>query len=298
MRTAGLGIVFGFALLLITGVYLANTLAIMERVAIIDHVEGSPELLVHGKGTPARVQQGKLVRAGDIIRTGPNDTVDLRWARWVGGMRIKVGPNSRFLIKKATMNRSTKEEESRLRLDAGTIWVRLRDALRPNSKFEVETPTVVAAVRGTIFRVTVDKGGVSRVEVYAGTVDVRGEGGARATLTAGSESEVSATQKGARSEPLSESHRREWRSQDGIVGPLLQITEPQDGTAAAHSVVVKGRAEPGAAVAVNGEAVAVDAEKGTFSHTVSLQSGKNTITVRAQDTRGGETQLVRTVIGQ
>jgi hypothetical protein len=288
--------VFGFALLLITAVYLGQTLVIVQRIAMVDRVEGAPVVYVHGRGRPVRLQEGRLVRARDVIETGAGESVELRWMGWVGGMRAKVGPESRFLIKKAIANTSRKTEESRLRLDRGNIWIRLREILRGRSKFEVETPTVVAAVRGTIFHVAVAEDGTSQVDVYEGTVELTGEGGAAATLTSGSETVVRKGQRGATTQPLSPAHERAWQAQDTVVGPFLAVTAPQDhATVTGETATVRGRAERGAEVRINGTVATLD-EKGQFEAAVALAEGSNSLTIIASDGSGHEVKRALTVV--
>ncbi|NIR01091.1 MAG: hypothetical protein GTN78_12970, partial [Gemmatimonadales bacterium] len=59
--------IFGFALLTIFFVYLANSLAIVHRVAVVDVVTGEAGVRVHGRGDPVPLEEGKLVRAGDVV---------------------------------------------------------------------------------------------------------------------------------------------------------------------------------------------------------------------------------------
>ena len=128
MRQAAMLIIFLFALALVFGVYLSHSLVIVQRLAVVDVAQGKAEVLVHGRGDPTPLQVGKLVRAGDIVRTGPKSSVELRWVRWAGGMRVKIGENTRFRVIRSLLNRRTDETRARLGVDLGKIWVRLRQA--------------------------------------------------------------------------------------------------------------------------------------------------------------------------
>lgn len=55
-----------------------------------------------------------------------------------------------------TINLSPDKKESRLALSAGRIWSKIARALEQDEVFEVYTPTMVAAVRGTSFGVSLD----------------------------------------------------------------------------------------------------------------------------------------------
>jgi hypothetical protein len=62
-----------------------------------------------------------------------------------------------------------------------------------------------------------------------------------------------------------------------------------------HSLLVRGRTEPGATVLVNGQQAFTKGD-GTFSHfTSNLPTGENIITVTAQNSRGGISNLSRSV---
>jgi hypothetical protein len=68
--------------------------------------------------------------------------------------------------------------------------------------------------------------------------------------------------------------------------PSLEIVEPLEGFRTQEkTVVVVGITEPGATVTVNGVRVTVDAF-GKFSTSVTVEQGKNTITVKASDAAG------------
>lgn len=295
MRKAAFAIIFGFGLILIFGVYLSHTLFIMQRVAVVDLVEGEAEVLVRGTGDPVPLEVGELVRAGDLVQTGPGASVELRWTRWGGGTRIKVGPNTRFRVTRSIINTSTKSEESRLRVDEGRIWVRIRKALSGESKFEVETPTVVAAVRGTIFGVTVHGSGASHIEVLEGQVEVATAAGTSTILTGGSETDILPDQEALETSPLPPDDVAAWEAHTSMVGPFLVVESPADGVLIERaSCAVSGRTEAGAQVFVNGDPVSVDDEH-RFSVKVSLGEGMNYLVATARDAEGRETTVVHAV---
>ena len=294
MRKAATLYIFGFMLLIVVLIFMSHALAIVQRVAVVDSITGSAKLIRDGQGAPVPLELGKLVHAGDVIRTGPDGSVELRWARWAGAMRIKIGPNTKFTVKRAVTNRSTGVEESRLRVDEGSIWVRLRRALAGKSKFEVETPTAVAAVRGTIFRVTVRSDGTSEVSVWKGTVSVETEKGEAVTVSDGA-SVVVGQAVGGGPEPMSEAEQEEWLGQTSVIGPLLEVDSPADGmTLETTSCPVSGRTEPDCTVTASGSAVAVSKD-GKFSTTIELAAGEQVIEVKATAPDGSETAIARTV---
>jgi hypothetical protein len=296
MRQAAMLYIFGFALLMIFLVLLANSLSIVHRVAVVDAIAGSAHVQVHGEGDLIALGVGELVRSGDVVRTGPGSSVELRWTRWSGGMRIKLDENTTFKVMKALVRRPSGEEESRLRVDRGSLWVRLRRALKGKSKFEVETPAAVAAVRGTIFRVTVSDRGDVEVSVWDGTVAVRG--GGRDEVAVGKGRAVRIPEDGPPSaiRVLTASEEQDWREQSSIVGPFLAVHSPLNGALCdGASCEVTGRAEPGCEVFVDETPVALS-KKGDFSLPIALYEERSTIKVTARTADGAETVVLREVI--
>jgi hypothetical protein len=107
-----------------------------------------------------------LLREGDEIRT---------WRG--GGARILFDDGNYVLLKsqsRATLISLGSREQpatSRLQLflKEGSVWSRMEHELR--GRFEVKTPSANTIIRGTEFRVKVEPGDATRVEVLDGRVD-------------------------------------------------------------------------------------------------------------------------------
>ncbi|MFB3879716.1 MAG: FecR domain-containing protein [Armatimonadota bacterium] len=292
MRPAATIFIFAALLMIVVLIFLSHSLAIVQRVAVVDTLEGDTSLLRQEK--PQTLKLGQLVHAGDVIRTGADSSVELRWARWAGGTRIKLGADTKFTVKRAVTNRSSGEEESRLRVDQGSIWVRLRKALTGKSKFEVETPTAVAAVRGTVFKVAVDPNGASRISVWKGTVAVEPTEGGAVSVTDGASVTVGGAIGGA-PETMTEAEQEEWQNQTSVIGPFLQLDLPYAGQQLqTNSLTIVGRTEPDCSVTVNGVSAAVS-EKGEFSTTADMPPGVQLIEVTSTAPDGTQTTITRTV---
>ena len=120
---------------------------------------GEVLLTRNDRKTVSLTSQSEL-QAGDTIRTGPNGRVMLTR----GEERIVVSPNTSIGVPaQSTRYPSTITQRS------GTI---LLEVERKNVQhFEVETPYLAAVVKGTMFRVTVDRRG-AKVDVLRGQVQV------------------------------------------------------------------------------------------------------------------------------
>ena len=293
---AALFFIFVFALMLIFLIYWMNSLTLVRQVAIVDSVQGKVEVFVHGEGPPKTPKVGRLVRAGDIIRTGPDSSIEIRWVRWAGGMRIKIGPSTNFTVKRAKLNTSTKEGDTLLRVDAGKVWVRVRQALTGKSKFEVETPTVVAAIRGTIFSVEVGEDGASKIEVLEGKVALSPAAGGKGEIISPGQATLVAKGAAADIRPLTEAEKSDWQLQTSMVGPFLEVSAPVEGAVVkGNTCLVEGRTERGVQLFIGRSPVTLK-KKGRFSFSFPLEPQATSVTIRARDEQGRETTIIRNIV--
>ena len=295
MRRAVLLIVGLFLIVLVLGMAVGQWLVVGQRIAHVSGVAGQVTAALP-KGGEAALIEGANVVAGTQITTGPAGTVTLNW---MDGTRVRVGANTIMTVLQCQINNTTKAETSLFKLDAGEILVRVRKLLSGQSKFEIQTPTATAGVRGTVFAVRVESG-KTEVEVFEGQVKVDSSTGQELEVSPGRKAETS-TDKAA-VEDLSPAEQATWAKEQGQMGPYLAVTAPQPGekVAAGTPVEVKGRVEQGAQVVVNGQPVHV---RGTNRFTTTLAApaggGKLAVTVVAKDARGYETKEVREVnVGQ
>lgn len=81
-----------------------------------------------------------------------------------------------------------------------------------------------------------------------------------------------------------------------IISPPLKIAFPQEGeVVSSQTITVVGKTDPNATVFVNNEAAALDSN-GNFKKTISAFVGKTTITVKAVNSFGKTTVVVRHIV--
>jgi hypothetical protein len=112
--------------------------------------------------TPA---PGFAIKENSIIKTGKLSIIDIKYKD--SGI-IRVNENTSINV--ARLFTANNADETLLQMEQGKVFVTVSKLLR-DSKLQVKTPTSVAAVRGTSFRVSSDKG-ISRVDVLNGKVKV------------------------------------------------------------------------------------------------------------------------------
>jgi len=108
----------------------------------------------------------------DILMTEKDSSVALSFA---DGSELLLGENSELVFDVQTKWGETGMVDSRMRLMKGSAEGRVKPLIGPGANFEVQTPSAVATVRGTEFRVRVDENdsGVVFNEVDEGTVSVQ-----------------------------------------------------------------------------------------------------------------------------
>lgn len=118
---------------------------------------------------------------GDEVRTGQRAKATIRFH---DGSRIELGADAAFALEEASAKRIS------MRLKLGEIRAFVKKLL--SRRFEVRTPTAVAAVRGTEFRVRVLSGGRTSVQLYKGLLGVEDNRGNQVLLHPGERIRVDA----------------------------------------------------------------------------------------------------------
>lgn len=130
-----------------------------EKAASLTLYTGDCYVWQKNKTTSADI--GQSLYRGDSIKTGKDSKAEISFS---DGTIIRLGEKSNFYIDRADSIRSFK-------LLVGKFWAKVAK-LTGKQKFQVESPTAVAGVRGTIFKVEVSDDSTSRIAVEEGQVEV------------------------------------------------------------------------------------------------------------------------------
>ena len=152
-------LVFGFALEL--------SAAAQRPVAALKEVTGIAKIQRTGSKQQNVAAPGGLLYNGDRLNTEKMSSVALLF---IDGSMLKIMENS-----EVTINAQRKEDrklDTKVDLPLGEVWAKVT---RRDSKFDVETPSSVASVKGTEFTVSVDASGTSNLFVFEGLVDFQNE---------------------------------------------------------------------------------------------------------------------------
>jgi len=151
----------------LTGIGQAN--AQEKRVALVSTLKGTVTVLKSGGAKPFKAFKNMSLNEGDQIATGKDSSVVLALASKDAAQdTVTVGENSQITFSKLKDGAGTK---TKLSIWAGSLWVKVKSVSNANDQFELETPTAIMGVRGTMFYVTVDPyTQISRLTTLAGTV--------------------------------------------------------------------------------------------------------------------------------
>ncbi len=129
-----------------------------------------------------KVEIGDHIQLGDRLDVALAGTLSVKFA---DGTLATLHESSRVHFNHLSQYGDSGMVDTRFRLEKGRVDTRAIPATGDGSRFEIQTPSAITAVRGTEFRTTViDTDQVSRVEVLKGKVAVKGQSTTR-TIPAG-----------------------------------------------------------------------------------------------------------------
>ncbi len=240
--------------------------ALASRVDLLTVAGTSGQVRVHRPGAagPVVIKAGEVLRPDDELETGPGATAQLAAGE---SYRVGLEENSRFAVREITA------ELGRFRLREGLMNAKVRDDQART--FEVEAgPGGFARTRGGDVSIAASDA-AAEVAVRRGQVEVSSAGRA-VMVRAGQRALVLPDAAPSEPSPLPSSL-------------LLEVSWPQVEATNHRRLVVTGRTEPGALLAVGGQPVRVERD-GTFRHVVYLKEGRQKLTATARDASGNHSR--------
>lgn len=133
--------------------------------ARVRDVSGPAQLRSASTGNLRRLVKDQRIHAGDTVITRDSRvTVEL-----ADGSTVRIHPSSSVVFNRLTRYGRRGMTDTRMRLERGEINNRVKPMIEEGARFEVETPSAVAAVRGTAFSLKADNQG-SHLQVTEGSV--------------------------------------------------------------------------------------------------------------------------------
>ncbi|WP_166269450.1 FecR family protein [Marinobacter caseinilyticus] len=125
--------------------------------------QGQVRLANSGYREPIRAQM--RLRVGDEVTTQAGSVTVML----ADGSIIRINQNSRLVFNRLTQFGRTGMVDTRLRLERGELSTDVKPLIEKGSRFEIETSSAVAAVRGTSFSLQTEPG-MTRLQVREGAV--------------------------------------------------------------------------------------------------------------------------------
>lgn len=135
-------------------------------IAKVTYVTGDVKVQQPGRESWKKAVNEQALRSGDKVKTLDESRGEVAFA---DGSIIRIDANSNLDI--VELGRSKAGQTAQAKVWSGKVWASVNKASK-KTKFELESPTAVAAVRGTVFRMTVAEDMTTKVAVYAGEVKV------------------------------------------------------------------------------------------------------------------------------
>ena len=137
---------------------------------ILSILDGTASV-ARGTAAFAAAADGDVVNGGDRVQTAQNSHA---MVTFFDGSTLEIEPATTVQIEEA----ATVDGATLIRISQtlGRTWASVQKLTRPDSKFEVRTPTLTAAVRGTGFITEVLADGTSTVRTIDGNVLVTAQG--------------------------------------------------------------------------------------------------------------------------
>lgn len=145
----------------------------VAQTATLADVSGVVQVLPAGTDAWQLAEPGSRITPGDSIRTGASSAVTLAF---FDGSATTLDAETEVTVSQLFSRRDGHDKIIILHQWVGRTRNRVQRLLDPASRFEIETPTAVTAVRGTEFTVEVMPNGATRVAVDEGLVEVAAQG--------------------------------------------------------------------------------------------------------------------------
>lgn len=150
-----------------------------QVMATVTFLKGMARVQSKSASKFTNLSLGNKLGEGDTAVTLENARMELKLDT---GQVVRLGPATKFTLQ-AMRKTSGGGVKGVLKVVSGRIWFTL-GKLTGDSDLKTETPTVVAAVKGTVYRTDVASDGATDLAVYDGVVSASGPGQAAVDVSA------------------------------------------------------------------------------------------------------------------
>jgi len=254
---------------------------------------GFAQVMPNKKTAWTNIRPDMSIYQGDRLRTTLNSRIELEMP---DGTIIKINENTTFDVKEIKTVEEDNEDKMSFTLWAGNIWAQFKKIVGGRQKREIESPSAVVAVRGTILDMNVDMNKTTRVRVMEGRVAVTAKGVAGEVMV-GSNQETIVERGKKPTPPRSFSTQGDDKETDEDFAVQINTTKLQftDPSILLAGIPISGKVPAGVLLTANGKPLNV-AANGNFSGKIQVHEGLNEILFRAEKGRKHKTKTMRVYV--
>jgi hypothetical protein len=142
-------------------------------LTILSIAEGNVYVMKAGTGSWTEAEEGMSLRVGDSIKTGDDSSAEITFSE---GSTVELQAGTEIEIASFAISTGTDSTTITLEQTIGSVIFRVTKIVDPASRYEVETPTGVVAVRGSIMQVYVIEDGTTWVTNLEGDIWASAQG--------------------------------------------------------------------------------------------------------------------------
>jgi len=191
--------------------------------AVVTLLEGQASLYRKGVKKPQALSKGYLLAQGDRVATDIKSRIEIKMP---DKSIVRFDEKTTFVLEAAAYSKKTKKRNINVNMILGKTWAKVPKFSGSKGRFEITTKTSVAGVRGTDFRMNVNKDNSAVLKVYQGEVEVSKR---KDAATAQTKKEIPPVI--AKPHPVAGPHPVSMEEWTYIVRSLQQINIRPDGTA-------------------------------------------------------------------
>jgi hypothetical protein len=111
-----------------------------------------------------------VIYQGDLIRTGEKSKAEIIFD---DGSIVRIAEKTELKINTLSLNIEKKEYKTNITAKIGNLWARVKKITGYKNNFETATPTSIAGVRSTVYRMRIDEDTTTILRVYKGKVEIK-----------------------------------------------------------------------------------------------------------------------------
>ncbi len=143
---------------------------------VVTYVDGDAQLIPKGMSAKQKLTANTIVYPGDVVITSANGRVEIIVNRETV---VRLKENTRLTVE-AFRPTDSPSGKTKMGFTLGSVWAKMKRFRDKVSRFDLELPTAIAGVHGTVYSASIEKDSSSEVKVYSGEVAVKNNPQSRA----------------------------------------------------------------------------------------------------------------------